>query len=128
MALGRAAGDCALIVAEHGTRNTYRSGCRCLPCKAANARYWSWWHQRRQAGHCPLGARIPAKVAQRRVAALLLERYRKAQLARLLGLRRFRPELHPEVITVRTHLKIQRLHRLLLSEAAPDEHFKQSDG
>lgn len=35
---------------EHGSRARYASGCRCLPCRAANARYESERQRRRKTG------------------------------------------------------------------------------
>jgi hypothetical protein len=49
----------------HGARRTYRRDCRCVACRAANARYWCAWWTAKQGGRPLLGARISAVEAQR---------------------------------------------------------------
>lgn len=106
----------------HGTRRDYKAGCRCTPCKAAEARYRAnlrWLHR---VGKQPLGAKVSAVDTARRIRQLLIERMTKASIAKELGLKRPILELHtgPNArVTLRTALLIKRLHRLKMD---PDAH------
>lgn len=105
--------------APHGTRTTYRTGCRCLPCKAANAIYEHTRRQRWRDQHPPLGHRISAAQTAKQIQALLIERCTHAQIARALG-RRTRTFRLPDRITLRTALKVRRLYRALMLGAEPE--------
>jgi hypothetical protein len=97
----------------HGTRASYRRGCRCTPCRAANATYWRTWWAAVTAGGVPLGARVPAAEAHR-VLALLRRDWPSARtLAAALGkqyddLARLARQ---RTITLRTELRIRHLYR-----------------
>jgi hypothetical protein len=101
----------------HGTRGTYKAGCRCTPCRAANAAYWSAWRAQRLTGRAPLGSLVSAVEAQRLIRQLLGERFAKTTLARALGqashLRRLQTA---ELITLRTALRVRRFYRLAVGE------------
>lgn len=103
----------------HGTRRCYQAGCRLLLCKAAEAQYRAALRRLRAHGKTPLGAYVSGKEAQRRIAQLLIERFTKAEIARRLGLKTTKLQLHTEVITVRNLLKVRRLYRLSLE--GPDQ-------
>jgi hypothetical protein len=100
----------------HGTRATYRTGCRCTPCRAANAGYWRAWWTATQTGQRPLGARVSAVEAQRLIRLLLIEwrtlRRAKSALSDALGLQHNLPRLtEQDQITLRTELKVRRFYR-----------------
>ena len=100
----------------HGTRATYRTGCRCTPCRAANATYWRTWWTAQQTGRPRLGARISAVEAQRLIRLLLIEwrtlRRAKSALSEALGLQHNLPRLtEQDQITVRTELRIRQFYR-----------------
>jgi hypothetical protein len=100
----------------HGTRATYRTGCRCTPCRAANATYWRAWHVAHQTGRPRLGARVSAVEAQRLIRLLLIEwraQHRaKSALSEALGLQRNLPRLREQDrITLRTELRIRQFYR-----------------
>lgn len=114
----------------HGSRTTYqRHACRCLLCKAANAAYGKAYYRLKAQGKQPLGALVDAKITWKQIKALRIEGFSYAEIARRLGLRWPVLQLHHDKITIRNWLKIRRLARGLLSEAAygceetNDNHF-----
>jgi alpha-galactosidase len=102
----------------HGTRATYRTaGCRCTPCRAANAAYWRAWWTATQTGQRPLGARIPAAEAHRVLKLLRLEWPTLGALARALGKHHDLARLRQaRTITVRTELRLRQLYRTRVHE------------
>lgn len=104
----------------HGRRATYQAAhCRCEPCTAANAAYIAQLRRLRIYGRQPLGICVPAGETARRVQQLLIERVTKGQIARALGYRWPRLRVHTkpgEWVTLRTALRIKRLHRLWLGD------------
>jgi hypothetical protein len=106
---------------SHGTRARYRHGCRCLPCKAANARALTDWRRARKAGRVPLGALVPAVEAHRIIKVLRAEWQTKAALARDLGRHHDLARLsQQDMITVRMLLRIRYLYRVRMLEPGPD--------
>jgi hypothetical protein len=104
----------------HGQRRTYQDGCSCTPCRAAEAAYRADLRRRRVLGRTPLGAHISAVEAWRKIRAMKREGYRLAELAAYLGLKSRIPRLQPDRITVRNHVKVRRLYRVLV-EGQPAE-------
>lgn len=104
----------------HGTRSTYGAGCRCLPCKSANARYISDLRKKKLRGGVVLGAVISAKEAKQRLDALHREQFTQKRLAHELGLRSPQVKVHAR-ITVRKHLRIERVYRTYMSEGGPSQ-------
>jgi hypothetical protein len=96
----------------HGTRRQYKRGCRCLTCRAANARYEAARSRDKAKGIRRLGSLISATDARRKVEQLKRE---QVNVAERLGLKRARVRLHTR-ITVRTWLKIRALWRRYLVE------------
>lgn len=97
----------------------YRSGCRCLPCRAANADYERHRLLAHQRGRPLLGTLVPAADAARKVRQLQIEGITKAAIARALGLKHPILQLHtgPDAkATRRLVLKIQRFWRLKMAE------------
>lgn len=97
---------------EHGTRALYQRGCRCLPCRSANARYWTQWRQQRQAGIVPLGAIVSAARCHIELRALRGEYQTAAALGTALGWHRNTERVRQaRRIRLRTALKVHRLFR-----------------
>lgn len=98
----------------HGVRRSYQHGCRCADCRAANAAYFVRYRAAYRSGRVPLGARVHKREAERLVAALLVERFRKKDLAFALGKKRPGLQLgHTATVTIRTVLALRWLHRYL---------------
>jgi glycine/D-amino acid oxidase-like deaminating enzyme len=104
----------------HGQRATYQHGCRCLLCRAAEATYRRQLRRLKAHGKQPLGALISAAEARRRIRQLQAEHVTKAAIARLLGHAHPILQLDRPAVTVRTHLRLRRIARLLLHD--PMEH------
>lgn len=69
---------------SHGTRAEYRQGCRCLPCRRANALYAAQrYASRRRGAH---GALVDARDARRHLRKLGKRGIGKRQASRLSGL------------------------------------------
>lgn len=99
----------------HGLRPTYAAGCRCLRCRAANARYITTLRRKKLAGTLILGAIRSAKEVQQMLKALHREHVTNTQLAHELGLHSAQVKVHPR-ITVRKHLRIQRVYDKFMRE------------
>lgn len=69
---------------RHGIRAAYKRGCRCLPCRAANAAYEALRYRRRCRGETAVSRTIEAR---RRVRQLEREGYTKPRIAKLAGWR-----------------------------------------
>ena len=104
---------------SHGTRGAYQRGCRCRPCRAAEARYRSTLRATHRKGLTPLGSLVSAKAARKKVNALLIERFTRAEIARRLGLRSAKLRLSPDAITARKAIQIHKLHAAVMAEG-PD--------
>ena len=101
----------------HGTRPTYQAGCRCEPCKQAEAVYRARLRACHRAGRLPLGHYLPATEAACLVQAFLRERFMKGQLAPRLGLERHTLCLAArQMIRLKTLLKLRRGYRILLTD------------
>lgn len=115
---------------QHGTRSTYqRLGCRCVPCKAANAHYVAAWTRDHAAGTVRLGSIISPAEALKRIRQMKAEKISGRAINRQNGLKDHALVLHPSGITVRKLLRIRRIYRLHMLEnrdrptetsAAPD--------
>jgi hypothetical protein len=101
-------------VTTHGTRASYRSGCRCTPCRAAEASYQRTLRREKARGQVHEGALVPAARTLREVRHLISEALTKASIAKALGLKRPRLELHTgrgAKVTVRTARRIHALYQ-----------------
>ncbi len=96
----------------HGTRASYRAGCRCTPCKAANATYQAIRRARLARSKRLLGQRVPAAPAWRLVAALIREGFTRGQIAQLMGCRRPILELNPETVELASLAKLKQIYRV----------------
>ncbi len=98
------------------SRASYTAGCRCIICKAANARYISDLRKKKLKGTLILGAIISAQESKKRLKALHLEQFTQKRLAHELGLRSPQVKVHAG-ITLRKHLRIQRVFQAFMTEA-----------
>lgn len=105
----------------HGTRKQYQAGCRCCPCKAAEARYRASLRLIHARGRIPLGAHVSAAETWRLIEKLLIERFTRAEIARQLGLKRGRLELHTDVVTFRNQLSVRRFYRQRVLGEGPEQ-------
>lgn len=96
---------------RHGERRTYKSGCHCLPCRAAEAAYRSHLRQLQAKGTVPLHTIISAADAWRLIKAMRTEHFKDADLARSLGHQHPILQIHTRV-RLRTFLRLKRLYRL----------------
>lgn len=104
----------------HGTRKTYQAGCRCCPCRAANAQYEAARAADKAAGRQRLGCIIPAAEARKRVNQMKSEKISGRAINRQNGLKDHALVLHPSGITVRKLLRIRRIYRLHMTGEGPD--------
>ena len=109
-----AAADREIARAEHGLRVVYQRGCRCLPCRAAEARYRATLRRQDLRGEVPLGRTVPAGLLWRRVRTLILEGLSEEAICRALGVK----ALHfgQDRVTVGSQLRVERLYRRVVGE------------
>lgn len=101
----------------HGLRSTYKAGCVCLPCRAAEATYRAGVRAQHRQGRPPLGSRISAVEARRLIRSLQAEGFTRRQMAQqAYGERSHNVLTVRSAVTVRRLLQIRRLARLKLSE------------
>lgn len=102
----------------HGVRWTYQQGCKCVPCRAAEARYRSELRKRHAKGLPILGSILPAADAARMVRSIQIEGYRRRQLAEQAGLHRNTlPGLKPsQLVQLRTILRVKRAYRIMIGD------------
>ncbi len=98
---------------SHGTRASYQHGCRCTPCRAANAAYMSDLRTRRAKGVPILGALISAAEAWRGIRQLRGEDFPHQRITgrradRHPFIRTYAPDLR---IRLRTAVRIAELRR-----------------
>lgn len=94
----------------HGERAWYQRGCRCLLCRAANARYEAGRRKARAHGeHLPM-EKAPGYVTSRQIQSLRAEGFTWARLSRVLGLHRntLRKHTTSTMTTQRTVTRIAR--------------------
>ena len=113
-----------LAAARHGTRACYQqSGCRCTPCRAANAAYEAQRAADKAAGKIRLGMIVNGAEAMKRIKQLKAEKISGRALNRLHGLKNHAFVLHDGGITLRKLYRIRRTYRLFMLEnrdAAPE--------
>ena len=97
----------------HGTRTVYKRGCRCLPCRAANAAYARGWYRSTQQGRLLLGARCSAVEAWHLLRWLKREGMTAQRLGYEFGIQAVR--CRGRQVTWRTLLKLRRLVRGLFA-------------
>jgi hypothetical protein len=96
----------------HGTRANYKTGCRCLACRAANAAYIASLRARHRHQRPILGSHVPAAPAWRMVKSLGVEQITEADIAKAFGLKDPRLRWHTTRITLRNLLKLHRFYRM----------------
>lgn len=107
-----------LEVPDHGTRSRYQAGCRCIPCRAANAIYVAHLRSLKAKGLPALGTLVNAKEAGAHVRAILVERYSRRQLLAQTGLERHTlPRLNATTrCRLKTVLRLRRAYRYLVAD------------
>lgn len=113
-AIHRACGELLALTQPdqvHGTRKTYQQGCTCRPCRSAEAQYRQALRTLKAHGKQPLGSLVAANLTWRQIEALRIEGFSYPEIAQRIGLRWPQLRLHPEVIRLKSALKIQRLYR-----------------
>lgn len=88
-----------------GTRAQYQQGCRCLPCRAAEATYRAELRRKRVRGLPVLGAYISASEAWARIRVLKQERFTNRQITG-------RQDHHAPAITAQGRVRLVTLIRL----------------
>ena len=99
-----------------GTRAQYQAGCRCAPCRRAEAAYRQRLRGQHVRGQIPLGARVPAAGLWKRVKSLQVEAFTKAEIARRLGLKRPILEWHPVTVTRKTEQRLEQFYQQVMAE------------
>lgn len=102
--------------ARHGLRSTYQHGCRCTPCRAANANYQQARRQGWRTGRAPLGSLVPAVDTLQILRSLEREHLGAGQVAALLGLKARCVRICEDYVRLRTALRFRRLARLYLAD------------
>ncbi len=110
-------------IVNHGTRQAYRSGCRCCPCRAANAQAQAQRRADRRAGRVTRGLLVNAAWARKRLRQLAIEEVPATRIAQQLGLKNRSLRLHPSYITVWKLAKIKRVYDAYMAEGpdAPED-------
>lgn len=109
---------------SHGQRRTYQAGCRCLPCRAAEAAYRARLRGAQARGLPTLGMLVSPKQAARRIRQLKGEGYTAARIAQMAGWKDRHVRLDRGLrIRLGTWLRIRRVARfaMLEGEALPDD-------
>lgn len=95
----------------HGLRKSYKRGCRCLRCRAANASYEAERQAALAQGKVPLGRRVPGQAVDRHLRSLMSEGFTRVELARRVHLHPTTLWGHHRSVTVRTYLRVAALWR-----------------
>lgn len=101
----------------HGSRSTYQGGCRCTPCRAAEASYRALLRQRHLHGRPILGHLVSGVEARRRVRQLKLEGYTATRIAEMAGWHNGHLQFTDRpLIRLKTLLRIRRVARFAMLE------------
>jgi hypothetical protein len=93
----------------HGLRRSYKRGCRCVRCRAAEASYRAELRRLEATGRIPLGRRVPGQAVDRHLRSLMSERFTRVELARRVRLHPTTLWGHHRSVTVRTFLRVRAL-------------------
>lgn len=104
----------------HGIRASYKRGCKCLPCRTANADYVRTWRTRKVTGRPIWGQHIPAGDTWRRLRALVTDYGSRAAVSRAYGTANGHIRFGPRV-TLRTYVRVLRLYRQMNPEGDSPE-------
>lgn len=105
---------------QHGTRPSYQAGCRCTPCRAANAHYEAAYRDRKRRGLPMLGSVVSAVETWRQLRLLTTEYETEAALAQRLGYRDRKLRLGSR-ITLRTARRVQQRYQLDILSGLSDD-------
>lgn len=95
---------------RHGQRRTYRCGCRCTLCRAANAARSARQYRAAKIDAPMLGARVPAARTHILMRVLRCEGFTHGDVAKLLGWHgNYARIYHARTVTLRTQRQIERL-------------------
>jgi hypothetical protein len=95
----------------HGLRRSYKRGCRCLRCRAANASYLAEYRLARAQGKVPLGRRVPGQAVDRHLRSLVSEAFTRQDIARRARLHRTTLWRQHGRVTLGTYLRVSALWR-----------------
>lgn len=97
----------------HGRRSTYLDGCRCLPCRSANASYQAHRRERLARGKPLPGVVIQGHYTAQLVRSLLAEGFSASRVGHLLGMSEATIRRHRSSapVTLRTAARVQSLWR-----------------
>jgi hypothetical protein len=101
----------------HGTRSTYQGGCRCLPCRAANAAYSQTYRAILRRGEHPAGQLQRASTAWRLIYSLRSEWFSQAEVARRLGYAFPKLQFNHRQMRGTTIAKVQRFYQQTMNDA-----------
>jgi hypothetical protein len=95
----------------HGLRRSYKRGCRCLRCRAANASYEAERRVALAQGKVPMGRRVPGRDVDRRLRSLESEGFTRLEIGRRARLHRNTVSADHRSVTLRTYLRVSALWR-----------------
>lgn len=100
-----------------GMRSSYQAGCRCVPCRAAEAIYRAKLRKRKAKGLPLLGALISPVEARRRIRQLKGEGYTKARIADMAGWKNRHVQLgRQQRLRLATVLRIREIAKFAMLE------------
>lgn len=102
---------------SHGTRTRYQRGCRCLPCRSANATYEAEYRDRKRRGLPLPGALVRAVDTWRYIRVLRREYDTESSLAHRLGYADRHIQIGRVLIRHETAAKIRRIYDIDIMEA-----------
>jgi hypothetical protein len=95
----------------HGLRRSYKRGCRCLRCRAAEATYRADLRRQEAQGRIPMGRRVPGQAVDRHLRSLVSEDFTRQDIARRARLHRTTLWRQHGHVTLRTYLRVSALWR-----------------
>jgi hypothetical protein len=103
----------------HGLRRSYKRGCRCVRCRAAEASYRAELRRLEATGRIPLGRRVPGQAVDRHLRSLVSEAFTRQDIARRARLHRTTLWRQHGRVTLGTYLRVSALWRRHCGEVEP---------